>query len=291
MNSISQTRGKTSDAKNSHYAKLRRNYRDRKNLGHNNGTTKIIQNQISSQENKLLLYGIHTVRAALNNPKRQIFQLIATRNAIANLNCNEDLPHTFPIKIVLPREIEKIVGKDNSHQGVVLETKPLSYPELDTIQKSQLIIVLDQVNDPHNVGAILRSAVAFKCGAIITTKRHSPNESAVLAKSASGALEHIPYIRIGNLSDALQKIHSFGFQTIGLSSESNTSLEETLQHNKIALILGSEGKGLRQKTATIVNSTANLNIPGPIKSLNVSNASAIALYITQNHLKAQSFLT
>lgn len=274
----------TSAAKHSHYAKLRRNYRDRKKLE----DTHKIANKLSLPENRLLLYGIHTVRAALNNPQRQIFQLLATRNALANLNYNDNSSIAFPIKIVSPREIDKLVGKNTAHQGVLLETVPLSYPSLDIIRKSKLLIVLDQVNDPHNVGAILRSAVAFKCDAIITTKRHIPDETAVLAKSASGALEHIPYIRIGNLAEALQKIHSLGFQTIGLSSDSDITLEESFHNDKIAIVLGSEGKGLRQKTQETVNTVAQLSMPGAIKSLNVSNASAIALYIVQNYLKSKS---
>ncbi|AHA28352.1 23S rRNA (guanosine(2251)-2'-O)-methyltransferase RlmB [Candidatus Liberibacter americanus] len=274
----------TSAAKDSHYAKLRRNYRDRKKLDHKFK----IEKKLSSQDKRLLLYGIHTVGAAINNPKRQIFRLLATRNALANLNYNEHSSSVFPIQIVSPREIDNIVGKDTAHQGVLLETLPLKYPSFDIIRKSKLLIVLDQVNDPHNVGAILRSAVAFKCDAIITTKRHIPDETSVLAKSASGALEHIPYIRIGNLAEALQKIHSFGFQTIGLSSDSDIDLEESFCSDKIALVLGSEGKGLRKKTQETVNVIAQINMPGEIKSLNVSNASALSLYIVQNHFKLKS---
>ncbi|ADR51805.1 tRNA/rRNA methyltransferase protein [Candidatus Liberibacter solanacearum CLso-ZC1] len=273
---------KISSPKDSHYAKLRRNYRDRKKIQLINQKD-TLQNKHITQANNLFLYGIHTVGAALNNPQRKIFQLLATRNSLTRLNWDANRPHPFPVKIVSPSTIDQIVGKEAVHQGLALETTPLSSPTLDTIQNSQLIIILDHINDPHNVGAILRSSVAFGCGGIITTRRYSPSESAVLAKSASGALEHIPYIRIGNLTDALHKIHAWQFQTIGLSSESNNPLEKEIKSDKIALILGAEGKGLRQKTQETATSIAHLNMPGIIKSLNVSNAAAVALYITQNH--------
>ncbi|AKK20304.1 RNA methyltransferase [Candidatus Liberibacter africanus] len=270
---------KTFSPKDSHYAKLRRNYRDRKKMHSSNK-----KDQHTSQKDTLFLYGIHTVSAAINNPKREIFQLLATENALARLDWDKSLSHSFPIKTVLPKTIDQFVGKEAAHQGVALETAYLPSPTLDTIQNNQLIIILDHVKDPHNVGAILRSSVAFGCSAVITTKLHSPPESAVLAKSASGAFEHIPYIRIGNITDALQKIHSWGFQTIGLSSNSPQPLEQEIKNEKIALILGSEGKGLRQKTQETVNSMAHLHMPGTIKSLNVSNAAAVSLYITQKYL-------
>ncbi|WP_409049301.1 TrmH family RNA methyltransferase [Candidatus Liberibacter sp.] len=283
-----KTTNKTSSPQDSHYAKLRRNYRDR------NKSTNVLEkkkelqnskNQLSSQKDPLFLYGIHTVRKALNNPKRKIFQLLATRNALTRLNWKEDSSHPFPIKIVSPKEIDRIVGKETTHQGVALETRSLYSSELSVIENCQLLIVLDQVNDPHNIGAIMRSAVAFGCGGIITTRRYSPNESAVLAKSASGALELIPYIQIGNLTDTLKQIHLLGFQTIGLDSKSDTPLEKAFQNNKIALVFGSEGKGLRQKTQETLNTMARLDMPGAIKSLNVSNAAAIALYTVHTHLK------
>ena len=140
------------------------------------------------------------------------------------------------------------------------------------------------MTDPHNVGAIMRSAVAFNAGALITTQRHSPTESGVMAKSASGALEMIPYIQITNLADALEELHKLGFVSIGLDSEGPAPLEETLSGAKIALVLGAEGKGLRQKTRQTVSALARLDMPGAIKSLNVSNAAAIAMYAARSHL-------
>lgn len=144
--------------------------------------------------------------------------------------------------------------------------------------------MLDQVTDPHNVGAIMRSAVAFNAGAVITTQRHSPTESGVLAKSASGALELIPYIQVTNLADALGELHKLGFFSVGLDSEGPAPMEQTLTGDRIALVLGSEGKGLRQKTRETVSALARLDMPGAIKSLNVSNAAAIALYASRQHL-------
>ncbi|MBL0848895.1 MAG: RNA methyltransferase [Candidatus Liberibacter ctenarytainae] len=273
---------KISSPKDSHYAKLRRNHRKRKNFVQTLGKIQNVHHQSSPQDDTLFLYGLHTVCAALNNPQRKIFQLLATRNALTRLNETISIPLSFPTKIVLPQEIDRLVGNQSVHQGIALETLPLPPQTLDAIQKSKLLIILDQVNDPHNIGAILRSAAAFCCDGIITTQRYSPNESAVLAKSASGALEHVPYIQISNLANALQEIHSLGFQTIGLSSDSPEPLEKIIQNDKIALILGSEGKGLRQKTKKITTSMAHLNMPGAIKSLNVSNAAAIALYITKS---------
>jgi 23S rRNA (guanosine2251-2'-O)-methyltransferase len=161
---------------------------------------------------------------------------------------------------------------------------PLPVRRLSALNDSPLILVLDQVTDPHNVGAIMRSAVAFNAGALITTQRHSPTESGVMAKSASGALEMIPYIQVTNLADALEELHKLGFVSIGLDSEGSEPLEQALTGAKIALVLGAEGKGLRQKTRQTVNALARLEMPGAIKSLNVSNAAAIAMYAARGHL-------
>ena len=146
------------------------------------------------------------------------------------------------------------------------------------------MLILDQVTDPHNVGAIMRSAVAFNAGALITTARHSPQESGVLAKAASGALELIPLVEVRNLSDALSEVAALGFHTIGLDSEGGAELEQSFSAKKVALVLGAEGKGLRQKTRETVDTLARLDMPGVIKSLNVSNAAALSLYAARKHL-------
>jgi 23S rRNA (guanosine2251-2'-O)-methyltransferase len=144
--------------------------------------------------------------------------------------------------------------------------------------------VLDQVTDPHNVGAIMRSAVAFGAGALITTARHSAHESGVLAKAASGALEHVDHIEVKNLAEALGELHDSGFQTIGLDSDGPAELEASFSGEKIALVLGAEGKGLRQRTRETVTTLARLDMPGAIRSLNVSNAAAVSLYAARRWL-------
>jgi 23S rRNA (guanosine2251-2'-O)-methyltransferase len=176
------------------------------------------------------------------------------------------------------------------HQGVLIEAEPLKPKRLDALGETNLVLVLDQVTDPHNVGAILRSAVAFGAGALITTARHSPQESGVLAKSASGALEHIDHIEVKNLAEALGELHEAGFQTIGLDSDGPAELEKTFSGKKIALVLGAEGKGLRQKTRETVTALARLDMPGAIRSLNVSNAAAVALYAAGKWLGASPLL-
>ncbi|MDO1581901.1 23S rRNA (guanosine(2251)-2'-O)-methyltransferase RlmB [Rhizobium oryzicola] len=233
---------------------------------------------------QVFLYGLHTVRAAIDNPERRNIRLMATQNALPRLELAEDAALPFPVEIVAPSDIDKLVGPDAIHQGVLLETQPLPLKRLAALTESRLLLVLDQVTDPHNVGAIMRSAVAFGAGALITTQRHSPTESGVLAKSASGALEHIPYIQVTNLADALNELSKLGFQTIGLDSEGPAVLEQTFSGQSLALVLGSEGKGLRQKTRETVDALARLDMPGAIKSLNVSNAAAIALYAARQHL-------
>jgi 23S rRNA (guanosine2251-2'-O)-methyltransferase len=188
------------------------------------------------------------------------------------------------IEMVTPQDIDKLTGPDAIHQGALLEARPLPVRKLDSLKDRPLLLVLDQVTDPHNVGAIMRSAVAFGAGALITTSRHSPQESGVLAKSASGALEHIDHIEVKNLADALGQLHDAGFQTIGLDSDGPAEMEQTFAGEKIALVLGAEGKGLRQKTRETVTALARLDMPGAIRSLNVSNAAAVALYAARKFL-------
>jgi 23S rRNA (guanosine2251-2'-O)-methyltransferase len=281
--------------KDTHYATLRRAHRDAKReRGEIPTPVPQKRNKRTGGEDwkpaplapdQVQLYGLHTVRAALDNPERNIIKLCVTQNALVRLDIGavSDLP--YPVEMVTPQDLDKVLGPDAIHQGVMLETKPLPARRLAALNDSPLLLVLDQVTDPHNVGAIMRSAVAFDAGAVITTMRHSPTESGVLAKSASGALELIPYIQITNLSDVLGELHKLGFVTIGLDSEGPAPLEGTFSGEKVALVLGAEGKGLRQKTRETVNALARLDMPGAIKSLNVSNAAAIALYAARSYLK------
>lgn len=282
-------------AKDTHYATLRRAHRDAKRERGEIPTPKHDRRQKSAAKDwkapqlapdQVQLYGLHTVRAALENPERQIVKLLVTQNALARLGIEDILERGFPVETVSPQDIDRILGPEAIHQGIMLETKPLPVRRLSALTDSPLVLVLDQVTDPHNVGAIMRSAVAFNAGALITTQRHSPTESGVLAKSASGALEMIPYIQITNLADALGELHALGFLSVGLDSEGPAPLEETLSGKRIALVLGAEGKGLRQKTRATVSALARLDMPGAIKSLNVSNAAAIAMYAARAHLKS-----
>lgn len=281
-------------AKDTHYAKLRRAHRDARREKGEIPTPAPTRGRGRPADwtppalapEQVFLYGLHTVRAAITNPERRNIRLSVTQNALARLEIGpvEALP--FPVDMVTPQEIDRHLGPDATHQGAMLETRALPIRRLEALTDSPLLLVLDQVTDPHNVGAILRSAVAFGCGAVITTMRHSPAESGVLAKSASGALEMIPYIQIPNLAEALDRLHGLGFASIGLDSEGPQPLEGTFSGARIALVLGAEGKGLRQKTRETVTALARLDMPGAIKSLNVSNAAAIALYAARQYLKA-----
>lgn len=227
---------------------------------------------------QIYLYGLHTIRAAFENPKRKIVRLLTNQNAWDRLDIGvlEQMP--FPVEAVEARDLDRLLGKDAIHQGVAAEVLPLQPKTLDQLKDTLLVVVLDEVTDPHNVGAIIRSAVAMGAGAIITTERNSPQESGVLAKSASGALEMIDHIQVKNLGEAIEELHFIGFQSIGLDSEGPHPLEETFSRPQIALVLGAEGKGLRAKTRTIVSDLARLDMPGEIKSLNVSNAATLSLY-------------
>ncbi|KXG86331.1 MULTISPECIES: TrmH family RNA methyltransferase [Agrobacterium] len=279
--------------RDTHYATLRRQVRDAKRERGEIPTPAFQKRRPRGGEDwkapqlapdQVHLYGLHTVRAALSNKEREIVKLSVTLNALARLEIGTAEEQPFPVEMVSPQDIDKVLGPDAIHQGIMLETKPLPVKKLGALKNSPLILVLDQVTDPHNVGAIMRSAVAFNAGAVITTMRHSPTESGVMAKSASGALEMIPYIQIGNLADALGELHKLGFTSIGLDSEGPAPIEGTFSGKKIALVLGAEGKGLRQKTRETVSALARLDMPGEIKSLNVSNAAAIALYAARQFL-------
>ncbi|MGB3417145.1 MAG: RNA methyltransferase [Mesorhizobium sp.] len=277
---------KSGSPRDSHYARLRRAHRDQKAGGRPVPRQRQpIPPGEAAADGLVRLYGLHTVRAALDNPRRTIRTMLVTRNAQERLGIADLAALPFKVEQVEPRDIDRLTGSDAVHQGVLIEAEPLRPKHLDSLGDTRLVLVLDQVTDPHNVGAILRSAVAFGAGALITTARHSPHESGVLAKSASGALEHIDHIEVRNLADALGELHQAGFHTVGLDSEGPDELEKSLAGEKIALVLGAEGKGLRQKTRETVSTLARLDMPGPIRSLNVSNAAAVSLYA------AHAFLT
>lgn len=278
----------TGSPKDSHYARLRRQHRDRKADGGasqpRGRSSRASVAPAPVPADIVRLYGLHTVRAALDNPKRVIRRMLVTKNAAAKLEIADPDALPFPVEIVEPKVIDRETGSDAVHQGVMIEAEPLAALRLADLKDVPLVLVLDQVTDPHNVGAIMRSAVAFDAGALITTARQSPQESGVLAKAASGALEMMPHIEVRNLAEALEELERLGFQTIGLDSEGDEALEQTFAGRRIALVLGAEGKGLRMKTRSTVTRLARLDMPGAIKSLNVSNAAAIALYAAHRWL-------
>lgn len=236
-------------------------------------------------QGQVRLWGRHAVEAALRNPDRIHRKLWATREGIASLD--GELPADFPLEYADGADLARLVARDAPHQGLVLDCQPLDDRHLADVldgDPGRPVVVLDQVTDPHNVGAIMRSAVAFGAEALVTTARHSPAESGVLAKAASGALEHINHIVVRNLADALSDLHAAGFHTVGLDSEAGQPLERALEGRRLALVLGAEGKGLRQKTRQTVRMLAQLDMPGAIRSLNVSNAAAVALYVARRFL-------
>ncbi|WP_332116312.1 RNA methyltransferase [Azorhizobium caulinodans] len=231
-----------------------------------------------------LLYGWHTVSEALANPARRFRKILATENA-ANRLQEEGFPLPVAPEIVRPSEIDKLLGSDAVHQGLLAEAEHLPSPPLKKVAKSDLVLVLDQITDPHNVGAIVRSAAAFAVGAIVTTARHSPVATGVLAKSASGGLEHVPFCLVTNLARALEELKASGMLVVGLDSEGPADLEDTAMRPPMALVLGAEGKGLRQLTRETCDVLARIDLPGAIKSLNVSNAAALSLGIARRALK------
>jgi 23S rRNA (guanosine2251-2'-O)-methyltransferase len=232
----------------------------------------------------VLLYGWHTVRAALENPARRIRRLYATENAARRLAEAGGTAKIAP-EIVRPETIAAKLSPDAVHQGLYAEADPLPVPELDEIATGPgVTLVLDQITDPHNFGAIVRSAAAFAVTAIVTTARHSPDASGVLAKSASGGLEHVPIVLVQNLARAMAELKDRGFLLVGLDEAGDADLAAAPLREPLALVIGAEGKGLRQLTRATCDIVARLDLPGAIKSLNVSNAAALALYAVQRTL-------
>ncbi|HUG45455.1 MAG TPA: 23S rRNA (guanosine(2251)-2'-O)-methyltransferase RlmB [Sphingomicrobium sp.] len=223
-------------------------------------------------------WGRHAVAAALDNPRRKVLRAWATRQAAELMQ----FPKEVAVTLADVADLGRLVPGDAPHQGVVIEAEPLEDIWLDEIiaqaPERSVLLVLDQVTDPHNVGAILRSAAAFGAIGIVTQDRHSPPESGALAKAASGALETVPWIRTVNLARALGDIAEAGFWRIGLAGDAETELKEALGPGRVALVLGAEGAGLRHNTREHCDALARLPITSAVESLNVSNAAAIALY-------------
>ena len=225
----------------------------------------------------LKFWGRHAVEAALDNPNRVIKKISITREALATL----EIPDDIAVVICDVADLGRVIPRDAPHQGMVADVDPLPDIWLSEIldqQTDRPLLLLDQVTDPHNVGAILRSAAAFDAAAIITQDRHAPPESGVVAKSASGALEIVPWIRVVNLSRALDDIAEAGYWRIGLDGDAADELEGAMGTGKMALVMGAEGEGLRQNVAAHCDTLARLPMSSKMESLNVSNAAAIALY-------------
>ncbi len=225
------------------------------------------------------LWGRHAVTAALANPARTVRRMWATREAAAALA----LPAELQVTYADVADLGRMVPSDAPHQGLVIEVDPLEDVWLgdllaDNAGNTAPLLVLDQVTDPHNVGAILRSAGAFGAAGVITQDRHAPPESGALARSASGALEIVPWVRVVNLARALDEIAEAGFWRIGLTGHAPRLLGEAIGSARVALVLGAEGEGMRQNTAAHCDELARLPISPRVESLNVSNAAAVALY-------------
>jgi 23S rRNA (guanosine2251-2'-O)-methyltransferase len=237
------------------------------------------------RDGPVVLYGWHTVKAALENPQRRFHRLLATENAARRLT--EDNVK-FPVEptLVHSEDIAAIAGAQAVHQGLYAEADPLASPELEDVATGGIMLVLDQITDPHNVGAILRSAAAFAARAVVTTERHSPEATGVLAKAASGALEYVPIATVVNLARALEELHELNTFLVGLDSSGEADLAATPLSAPLALVIGAEGKGLRRLTRVHCDVIARLALPGRITSLNVSNAAAVALYVASARLAA-----
>ena len=231
------------------------------------------------------LLGLHAVRDALMNPNREKLRLVVTKNAYDKLEAAITESGMTP-EVVEPRQFKVPIDAQSVHQGAALEVKPLNWGGIRDLalgsgDHAPRILLLDRVTDPHNVGAILRSAEVFGAQAVIGTRHHSAPETGALAKTASGALERQPYLRLRNLSDAIVELQNMGYIVLGLDGEAEGSIEVALEGKRdraVALVLGAEGPGLRQKTKETCDALVKIDFAGGFGSLNVSNAAAVALY-------------
>ena len=234
------------------------------------------------------LFGLHAVRDALMNPRREKLQLIVTLNAQARL-AEAIAQAGIEPNVVDARRFTAPLDPGSVHQGAALEVKPLEWGSLADVAigaETPRLILLDRVTDPHNVGAILRSAEVLGASAVIGMRHHAAPETGALAKTASGALERQPYLRVRNLADTIVELQGMGYLVLGLDGEAEQTIETALSGQKdraIALVLGAEGPGLRQKTRETCDALVRIDAPGGFGSLNVSNAAAIALYASLDH--------
>ena len=235
---------------------------------------------IKKESKDILLFGRHPIELALKNPRRTIWELFYTKDALSGLT----LSPTIKAKCVDRPFLDSLVGRDTIHQGLVARVLPLTQPTLDEVLKklkdkeTALIMILDQITDPHNVGAILRSAVAFDADAVLVPEAGAPVEAGTLAKSASGALELIPFIRVSNLIRAMEKLKQADFWCIGLDGYAKDSIAGAKLPKRCAFVMGSEGDGMRRLTQENCDYSVKLPMNPVIESLNVSNAAALTLY-------------
>jgi 23S rRNA (guanosine2251-2'-O)-methyltransferase len=234
-----------------------------------------------------LIYGFHSVGAALKAPRRELIRLYATAAAAERLS-GDIAARGLETRIMNPEEISARAPREAVHQGLLLEARPLAPIDVADLPANGLVLVLDQITDPHNVGAILRTGAAFAVDALVTTERHSPDFAGALAKSASGGLEHVPICSVTNLARALAEMGDMGYCRIGLDSEAPNPLTDETISRPLALVLGAEDKGLRRLTRERCDRLARLDLPGAIKSLNVSNACAIALALVHERISVQA---
>lgn len=236
----------------------------------------------------LWLFGLHAVRDALSNPARDKQRLMVTPNALAKLDSAVAEAGITP-EVIDPRKFAPPIDAGSVHQGAALEVKPLNWGRLDDVcvgDAAPRVLLLDRVTDPHNVGAILRSAEVLGASAVVGTRHHSAPETGALAKTASGALERQPYLRVRNLADAIRDLQRMGYLVLGLDGEAARTVEAACagkEERAIALVLGAEGPGLRAKTRETVDELVRIDAAGKFGSLNVSNAAAIALYASKTH--------
>lgn len=229
------------------------------------------------EPDRTILFGLHAVEAALANPKRGVVRLVATENAMHRL-APFIAKRRVTVEPASPRDLDRLLGPDSVHQGAALEVEPLDPVGLDDVDPNGILVVLDQVTDPHNVGAVLRSAAAFGASGLVLTERHSPPLSGALAKVASGALDLVPIVLVKNLAQALAELGERGVLRVGLAEDGETALEALSLTKPLALVLGAEGKGLRHLTREHCDHLARISTKSALASLNVSNAAAIALH-------------
>jgi len=229
----------------------------------------------------LWLYGTHTVQAALANPRRKVKRAVLTERAAAEIGAK--LLGRVKSEIADAGTVDRLLPPGSVHQGVALQCDPLPKRELDEVlstpsPRRRVVLVLDQISDPHNVGAILRSATAFGVAAVVVQDRNAPAESGVLAKAASGALDIVPYVEVVNVSRALEQLGKLGFWRIALAGDGDDNLGDAATEGDTAIVLGSEGSGIRRLVRERCDTAAFIPMEAAMESLNVSNAAAIALY-------------